>query len=146
MFWTGTEDLSQLTQKFNYFFIPKIVPELSEIWIGSGIRGPRPGIQLIPDPDPGVKKHRIPDPWSGSATLHRQIAVKRPGTYLRSWPWVPGRCVRPPGWAGECRTENLHCPARHPSADSECHVICTAEEKNRIIFISPQPMFYTGLG
>jgi hypothetical protein len=44
--------------------------------LGSGIRDPRSGIR-DPEkiysgsriPDPGVKKHPIPDPGSGSATL-----------------------------------------------------------------------------
>jgi hypothetical protein len=37
--------------------------------LGSGIRDPGSGKNLFRIPDPGVKKHPIPDPRSGSATL-----------------------------------------------------------------------------
>ncbi len=37
--------------------------------LGSGIRDPGSGKNLFRIPDPGVKKHPIPDPGSGSATL-----------------------------------------------------------------------------
>jgi hypothetical protein len=55
-------------------FTKKIVKKLLKIWSwdpGSGIRdlGPGSGKNLFRIPDPGVKKHPIPDPGSGSATL-----------------------------------------------------------------------------
>jgi hypothetical protein len=37
--------------------------------LGSGIRDPGSGKNLFRIPDPGLKKHPIPDPGSGSATL-----------------------------------------------------------------------------
>jgi hypothetical protein len=37
--------------------------------LGSGIRDPGSGKNIFRIPDPGVKKHPIPDPGSGSATL-----------------------------------------------------------------------------
>ncbi len=137
MFWTGTKDWSQLTQHLIIFIPKNCSSALRNLgWFGDqgsesrdpenpghGARGKKSIGSRIPGPDPQL------------GFRYRQIALKhRPGTYLRSWPWEPGRCVRPPGWVGECRTENLHCPARRPSADLECHVICTAEEynKNRI--------------
>jgi hypothetical protein len=49
-----------------------IVKKLFKIWSwdpGSGIRDPGSGKNLFRIPDPGVKKHPIPDPGSGSATL-----------------------------------------------------------------------------
>jgi hypothetical protein len=49
--------------EFN-FLIPKVVPKLSEIWVG--VRDPVSG-KIIPGPDQGVKK--APDPGSESATL-----------------------------------------------------------------------------
>jgi hypothetical protein len=38
--------------------------------LGSGIRDPGSVINIFRIPDPGVKKAPIPDPGSGSATLH----------------------------------------------------------------------------
>ncbi len=40
--------------------------------LGSGIRDPGSGKNLFRIPDPGVKKHPIPDPGSGSATLQKR--------------------------------------------------------------------------
>ncbi len=51
---------------------PGIVKKLLKIWSwdpGSEIRDPGSGKNLFRIPDPGVKKHPIPDPGSGSATL-----------------------------------------------------------------------------
>jgi hypothetical protein len=75
-------------QRIIELFTKKIVKKLLKIWSwdpGSEIRDPRSGIRdpgseiRDPDlektysgsriPDPGVKKHPIPDPGSGSATL-----------------------------------------------------------------------------
>jgi hypothetical protein len=49
----------------------KIVSKLSEYDPGcsSRIRIPDPDLDFLPIPDPGVKRHRIPDLGSGSATL-----------------------------------------------------------------------------
>jgi hypothetical protein len=44
--------------------------------LGSGIRDPGSGKNLFRIPHPGVKKHPIPDPGSGSATLVRQIRIR----------------------------------------------------------------------
>ncbi len=66
-------------QRIIELFTKKIVKKLFKIWSwdpGSGIRDPGSGIR-DPEktysgsriPDPGVKKHPIPDPGSGSATL-----------------------------------------------------------------------------
>ncbi len=66
-------------QRIIELFTEKIVKMLLKIWSwdpGSGIRDPGSGIR-DPEktysgsqiPDPGVKKHPIPDPGSGSATL-----------------------------------------------------------------------------
>jgi len=47
-----------------YFLIPKVVPKLSEIWVGdarSGFRKNYTG-KIIPGPDQGVKKTPDPDP------------------------------------------------------------------------------------
>jgi hypothetical protein len=46
-------------------FTQKVVTKLSKIRVW----GPGSGINLFRIPDPGVKKHPIPDPESGSATL-----------------------------------------------------------------------------
>jgi len=61
-------------QRIIELFTKKIVKKLLKIgsWDpGSGIRDPGSGKNLfrIRIPDPGVKKHPIPDPGSGSATL-----------------------------------------------------------------------------
>jgi hypothetical protein len=59
-------------QKIIELFTKKIVKKLLKIWSwdpGSGIRDPGSGKNLFRIPDPGVKKHPIPDPGSGSATL-----------------------------------------------------------------------------
>jgi hypothetical protein len=47
------------------FFTKKIVKKLLKIWSWD----PGSGKNLFRIPDPGVKKHPIPDPGSGSATL-----------------------------------------------------------------------------
>ncbi len=61
-------------QRIIYLFTKKIVKKLLKIWSwdpASGIRDPGSGSgkNLFRIPDPGVKKHPIPDPGSGSATL-----------------------------------------------------------------------------
>ncbi len=64
-------------QRIIELFTQKLVSKLSKIWVwdpGSGIRDPGSGIRKKPIPDPGTriqgsKRHRIPDPGSGSATL-----------------------------------------------------------------------------
>jgi hypothetical protein len=49
-----------IDKEFKYLYLnPKIVTKPSEIWagdLGSGVT-----LSLIPDPDRGVKKHRVPD-------------------------------------------------------------------------------------
>jgi hypothetical protein len=57
-------------QRIIELFTKKIVKKLFKIWSwdpGSGIRDPGSGKNLFRIPDPGVKKHPIPD--LGSATL-----------------------------------------------------------------------------
>jgi hypothetical protein len=72
--------------------------------LGSGIRDPGSGKNLFRIPDPGVKKHLIPDP--GSATLQfttstkqchvqqkKQIIQNKKVIYIRQvvnklWSWV----------------------------------------------------------
>jgi hypothetical protein len=62
-------------------FTQNIFNMLSNIWVwdpGSGIRDPGSGIWKKPIPDPGSriqgsKRHRIPDPGSGSATLTYKV-------------------------------------------------------------------------
>ena len=49
--------------------------------LGSGIRDPGSGKNLFRIPDPGVKKHPIPDPGSGSATL---LGWKKFGSGIRN--------------------------------------------------------------
>jgi hypothetical protein len=59
-------------QRIIELFNKKIVKKLLKIWSwdpGSEIRDPGSGKNLFRIPDPGVKKHPIPDPGSGSATL-----------------------------------------------------------------------------
>jgi hypothetical protein len=59
-------------QRIIELFTKKIVKKLLKIWSwdpGSEIRDPGSGKNLFRIPDPGVKKHPIPDPGSGSATL-----------------------------------------------------------------------------
>jgi hypothetical protein len=63
--------LGQFSKNYKTFY-QKIVEKLLKIWSwdpGSGIRDPGSGKNLFRIPDPGVKKHLIPDPKSGSATL-----------------------------------------------------------------------------
>jgi hypothetical protein len=63
-------------QRIIELFTKKIVKKLYKIWSwdpGSGIRDPGSGKNLFRIPDPGVKKHPIPDPGSGSATLSIRI-------------------------------------------------------------------------
>jgi hypothetical protein len=72
---------------FLELFTQKIVTKLSKVWVwdpGSGIRDPGSGIRKKSIPDPGAriqgsKRHRIPDPGSGSATLvfrENQISIR----------------------------------------------------------------------
>jgi hypothetical protein len=59
-------------QRIIELFTKKIVKKLLKIWSwdpGSEIRDPGSGKNLFRIPNPGVKKHPIPDPGSGSATL-----------------------------------------------------------------------------
>jgi len=52
-------------QRIIELFTQKIVKKLLKIWSWD----PGSGKNLFRIPDPGVKKHPIPDPGSGSATL-----------------------------------------------------------------------------
>jgi hypothetical protein len=52
-------------QRIIELFTKKIVKKLLKIWSWD----PGSGKNLFRIPDPGVKKHPIPDPGSGSATL-----------------------------------------------------------------------------
>jgi hypothetical protein len=61
-------------QRIIELFSQKIVNKLSKIWVWD----PRSGIRKKPMPDPGSriqgsKRHRIPDPRSGSATLEKTV-------------------------------------------------------------------------
>ncbi len=59
-------------QRIIELFTKKFVKKLLKIWSwdpGSEIRDPGSVKNLFRIPDPGVKKHPIPDPGSGSATL-----------------------------------------------------------------------------
>ena len=63
--------------------------------LGSGIRDPRSGIRKKPIPDPGSRiqgskstQSRIPDPGSGSATLHVTIFREMKAVGL----WCPRLC------------------------------------------------------
>ncbi len=59
-------------QRIVEFFTQKIVIMLSNIWVwdpGSGIRDPGSGKTYSGSRIQGSKRHRIPDPGSGSATL-----------------------------------------------------------------------------
>ncbi len=61
-------------QRIKVLFTQKSVTELSEIWV----EDPGYAKNLSRIPDPGIKKHRIPDLGSGSATLierERRICV-----------------------------------------------------------------------
>jgi hypothetical protein len=63
-------------QRIIELFTKKVVKKLLKIWSwdpGSEIRNPGSGKNLFRIPDPGVKKHPIPDPGSGSATLELAI-------------------------------------------------------------------------
>ncbi len=60
-------------QRIIELFTKKIVKKLFKIWSwdpGSEIRDPEKTYSGSRIPDPGVKKHPIPDPGSGSATLN----------------------------------------------------------------------------
>jgi hypothetical protein len=64
-------------QRIIELFTKKIVKKLLKIWSwdpGSEIQDPGSGKNLFRILDPGVKKHLIPDPGSGSATL--MLALK----------------------------------------------------------------------
>jgi hypothetical protein len=66
-------------QRIIELFTKKIVKKLLKIWSwdpGSEIRDPGFGKNLFRIPDPGVKKHPIPDPGSGSATLIKSNFIK----------------------------------------------------------------------
>jgi hypothetical protein len=74
-------------QRIIELFTKKIVKTLLKIWSwdpGSGIRDPGSGKNLFRIPDPGVKKHPIPDP----DPQHWQVVVRWPpvrqarGSYL----------------------------------------------------------------
>jgi hypothetical protein len=52
-------------QRIIELFTKKIVKKLLKIWSWD----PGSGKNLFRIPDPGLKKHPIPDPGSGSATL-----------------------------------------------------------------------------
>ncbi len=59
-------------QRIKELFTKKIFKKLLKIWSwdpGSEIRDPEKTYSGSRIPDPGVKKHPIPDPGSGSATL-----------------------------------------------------------------------------
>jgi hypothetical protein len=68
--------LGQFLKNYRTFYQKNCQKALKNMVLGSGIRDPRSGIR-DPEkiysgsriPDPGVKKHPIPDPGSGSATL-----------------------------------------------------------------------------
>jgi hypothetical protein len=64
-------------QRIIELFTKKIVKKLLKIWSwdpGSEIRDPEKTYSGSRIPDPGVKKHPIPDPGSGSATLFKLYA------------------------------------------------------------------------
>jgi len=56
-------------QRNKELFTQKIFTALKNIGLGSGIRDSGSGKNLLRIPEPGVKRHRISDPGSGSATL-----------------------------------------------------------------------------
>jgi hypothetical protein len=58
-------------QRIVEVFTQKIFNMLSNIWVWD----PGSGKNLFRIPDPGVKRHQIPDPGSGSATLIVPISL-----------------------------------------------------------------------
>jgi hypothetical protein len=74
----ASKNLTILTQK--------MVSKLSEIWFGLCIPDPVPDFLPILDPRSriqGSKRHRIPDPGSGSATLIEIIFKKTENLFLK---------------------------------------------------------------
>ena len=71
-------------QRIIELFTKKVVKKLLKIWSrdpGSGIRDPGSGKNLFRIPDPGVKKHPIPDPGS-------RIRIRNTGFEIRDPGWV----------------------------------------------------------
>jgi hypothetical protein len=74
-------------QRIIELFTKKIVKKLLKIWSWD----PGSGKNLFRIPDPGVKKHPIPDPGSGSATLgigDKQFSGSGSGIRCLFDPWI----------------------------------------------------------
>ncbi len=86
-FWNAKEkNLGKFSKNCWSFYPKNFQYALKYMGLGSGIRDPGSGKNLSPIPDLGVKRHRIPDPGSGSATLinwiNHRISCRQLGVVL----------------------------------------------------------------
>ncbi len=80
--------LSRVRTKVFKYFNPKIVSKLSKIW--SWLFIPDPDPYFFPIPDPGVKRHRIPDSYPQHCGYFVKVCIRDLICFPRPFAWIAG--------------------------------------------------------